>query len=350
MSIVKRFIEKIILFFKGLYKKYINSKVHKFFKKRFKSVKKAYKKFRYLDKTDLKFYAITGFVGVFCTFVATTYSIFTVSKTLDAAVITIAKLNFTMASNDSALSNQVVTVPANQTVIMNIDITSENAEQTKYALNYATNNPNIKVYYSEDYDNNMAGIVGAGSTVTLRVVFVNEGNTDGTTNLNVAGGYVNNELNSNITEGYYESDIVVRINTFDSITNEGGFGNKTQVSTFPAADSGYVYYDTHCNEKATPQWSNSGRTLNLNNITKRISCDTYFKKLENDIEIYYELRDRDGLHSTRATSVPSGQYTFQSAHCSNDDAVPSWDSSTNKLSVSNIKEKTLCVALFNANS
>lgn len=350
MSIVRRFINKVILFFKELYKKYTKSKMHSFLKKRIKAIKKAYKKFRFLDKTDLKFYAITGFVGVFCTFIATTYSIFTVSKTLDAAVITIAKLNFTMSSTNSALDNQVVTVPANQTVIMNIDITSENAEQTKYALNYATNDPNIKVYYSEDYDNNMAGIVGAGSTVTLRVVFVNEGNTDSSANLNVAGGYVNNELTSNITEGYYESDIVVRINTFDSITNEGGFGNKTQVSTFPAADSGYVYYDTHCNEKSTPQWSNSKRTLNLNNITKRISCDTYFKKLENDIEIYYELRDKDGLHSTRATSVPASGYTFQSAHCSNDDAVPSWDSTNNKLSVTNIKEKTLCVALFNANS
>ena len=348
---VKRVLKKSKLFFKEkweiVYKKLHLSKIEKSLKKFNKNVKKAYKKLKYLDKTSFRFYIVTGFIGIFCTFVTTTYSVFTLSKTLNAAIITIAKLNYSLSSPDSAFNNGVVTVAANKTLAIDLSLGSLNDETTKYALNYASQNPDVEVYYSMNYDNNMQGTIGAEpSTIPMRIVIVNNSNSSATVNLTVAGGYTHNTLTSNITEGYYESDIVARI-----YTEEADFSNVSQVTEFPDPSSGYVYYDTTCNEPTTPVWSNESSTLVLNNLTKRIVCNVYFKKLSYDIEIYYELRDADGLNSVRATSVPNdGTYTFQSVHCSNTAAQPSWDSNEWKLTVSNITQKTLCVALFNATS
>ena len=348
---MKRVIKKSKLFFKDkwkvIYQKLHLAKVEKSLKKFNKNVKKAYKKVKYLDKTSFRFYIVTGFIGIFCTFVTTTYSVFTLSKTLNAAIITIAKLNYSLSSPDSEFNNGVVTVEAGKTIGIDLSLESLNSEQTKYALNYATENPDVEVYYSMNYDNNMQGTIGAEpSTISMRIVIVNNSNSNATVNLTVAGGYVHNTLTSNITEGYYESDIVARI-----YTEEADFSNVSQVTEFPSASAGYVYYDTTCNEPTTPVWNSESTTLNLNNITKRIVCNVYFKKLSYDIEIYYELRDVNGLNSERATEVPNdGSYTFQSVHCSNSDAQASWSNEDWKLTVSNITQKTLCVALFNANS
>ena len=348
---VKRKFIKSRHFFKEkgklIYNKLHLSKLVKAFRKFKKVFKKNYKKLKYLDKTTYRFYIVTAVIAIFCTFTTTTYSIFTLSKTLNAAIITIAKLNYSLSSTDSAFNNGVVSVPANKTVAIDLTLNSLNEEATKYALNYASSNPDVKVYYSMNYENNMAGVIGAQpSAISMRIVVENNSNSASTATLTVAGGYTHNTLTSNITEGYYESDIVARIYTEDE-----NFENLSQVTEFPNASSGYVYYDTNCNEKATPVWKSQNGTLELNNITKRIVCNVYFKKLSNDIEVYYELRDADGLNSQRANTVPTdGSYVFQSAHCSDSNVVANWNSTTGQMEITNITQKTLCVALFNAST
>ena len=324
-----------------LYRLFRLDKVFRFLKKFLRNFKKAYRKLKFLDKTQLQYYVVVSFIGLFCTFTTTTYSVFTVSKYLNAAVITTAKLSYTLTSNAPEYNNGVVSVPAGETVILDLTLSSLNSQNTKYALNYSTNNQNISVYYSYNLENNMAGTIGtSGSSIPMRVVIVNSGSTAATVNLTVAGGYVNNTLESNITEGYYENDIVVRI-----IKQDADFTNDTQVSTFPTPAQGYGYYNTVCNEIATPVWDNSTSTLNLNNLTERIVCTAYFKAFASDIEVYYELRDSNGLNSTRASSVPNnGTYTFQSAHCSSN-ATANWNSTNWRLEVTGVQEKTICVAL-----
>ncbi len=321
-------------------KKYMN----KLFKKISISIKRSWRKLKYLDKTQLNYFIVTSFIGLFCVFTATTYSLFTVTKYLNAAVITIAKLNYTLSSSTSGYSNGSITVDAGKTLAVDLTLTSSNSFKTKYALNYNTSATDVSVYYSQNLKNNMVGTVGtSGSSINMRVVIVNDGSTSATINFTIAGGYTQNSLTSNISSGYYEQDITIRTVLYDE-----NFANPTSASSFPDQNN-YAYYKTECTESANPVWDNDINTLNLGNLTKQNSCDVYFKKITSDIEIYFNLTDSAG-NSTFTKDAPpkDGSYTFTGATC-NSNATATWNSDSWNLSVTGIDAKTLCVATFTAN-
>ena len=119
-----------------------------------RNLKKAWRKFKYLDKLQFNYFIITSFIGAFCLFTGVTYSAFTISKKLNAAVITIAKLNYTLAENGTSTgyNNGSVSVGAGETVTLNLRLTSSNVSETRYALNYIEQQ-GIQVYYS--HNNNL---------------------------------------------------------------------------------------------------------------------------------------------------------------------------------------------------
>ena len=277
-------------------------------------------------------------------FTMTTYSAFTVSKYLSAATITIAKLNYTLASTTSGYNNGSISVPAGGTTYVDLTLTSLNSIKTKYALNYSSASSNVTVKYSQNIKNNMSGTISTnGSAITMRVVITNSGSTDATVNLSIAGGYMQNDLTTNITQGHYEQDVTVRTTLLDE-----NFANPTSNSAFPANDGNYAYYKTECSETSSPVWNATDWTLNLNNVSAQISCDVYFKTITNDLEIYFMLQDWNGQNGTISTTAPAndGSYVFQKVACSNS-TVASWNGTTWKLELSSIPGQTMCMAYFN---
>ena len=308
-----------------------------------RNLKKAWRKFKYLDKLQFNYFIITSFIGAFCLFTGVTYSAFTISKKLNAAVITIAKLNYTLAENGTSTgyNNGSVSVGAGETVTLNLRLTSSNASETRYALNYIEQQ-GIQVYYSHNNKNNMTGTVSAGGTIDLRVIIVNSSESAKTVAFNLNGGYINNMLTTNIADGFYEEDITLRTYTVDA-----NFKNTTLYSTtgFPSSDN-YIYYKTECSEDANPIWDSENWTLDVNKMSEKIACDVYFKASTTDVEVAYNLIDENGSEKISTTPPANdGTYGFVNATCSNG-GTATWNSSSWSLDTSGVSGKDLCIANF----
>lgn len=308
----------------------------------FSKIKRQWRKIKYLDKTQLSYFVVTGFIGAFCLFTGGTYSYFTITKNLNAATITIAKLSYNLTSTTNGYSNGSISVPAGGTTVVDLTLESLNSIETKYVLNYNSASSDVKVYYSHNNRNNVQGIIGpTGSDVAIRVVIVNNGAGAANVNLTVSGGYIKNTLNpSNITEGYFESDITVR-----AILMDESMANSIIDQDIPAKDGEYVYFRTQCNENADATWNSESWTLDLG-VEKQVACDVYFKKMGSDIETYYGLIKKDGTVSITSETPSAEQYTFARTEC-NTNATATWDETNRQLSLSNITDKTICTGYFN---
>ena len=315
----------------------------------FKKIKKLHRQIKYMDKTKANYFIVTSFIGLFCTFTMATYSAFTFTKTLNAALITVGKLSYTLTSTSPNYSNGSVSVPAGETVIVPLNLASSNSINSKYALGYQSSNPDVAVYYSYDIGDNMNGTIGTtGSNVDMKIVIENTSNSAATVNLTVLGGYEYNTLTaSNITTGYYEADIITRMYTLDS-----NMGNKTRINSIPGRDTSYRFLKAECNNgNANASWDTENWKLNLTAITGQIACDVYFKEVTDDLEIYYLLQENEDYQSssnvnpgTLTSQVPSAPYSFNSVICTSGTAHHNDD--TGGITVTGFEPKTICVANY----
>ncbi|HBA37431.1 MAG TPA: hypothetical protein DCY94_01780, partial [Firmicutes bacterium] len=181
------------------------------------NVKRSFRKIKYLDKTQASYFIVTCFIATFFMFTGITYSYFTFSKSLNAATITIAKLNYTLDSKTEGYKDRLVTVAPGETKFVDLELKSLNAERTKYALNYKSSLDNVKVYYSETLKKNVSGIIGPnGSVIDMRIVIENsDTEKEATIEFDIAGGYLQNTLKSNIENGYFEQDFTMRTHIYD---------------------------------------------------------------------------------------------------------------------------------------
>lgn len=307
-------------------------------------VKQSIRKLKYLDKTQLHYFVVMSFLIGFCLFTGTTYSYFTFSKHLNAATITIAKLSYTLSSTSNDFNNGTISIAPNSTLMIDLDLESLNKIETKYALKYITVNDAVKVYYSESVGNNMSGVIGPrGSEIAMRIVIKNDSEETANVEITVSGGYLQNTLTTNITEGYYEDDIILKAVLFEKdLTN--GLIEKN----FPAKDSGYAYIGAKCNNDVTTTWDNENWQLTIDDISARTSCEAYFKKLTDDIEVIFVLKKKNG-DVEFASSVPNdGTYSHVDSTC-NTDATATWNTEEWKMEISDISSKTLCTGNFTEN-
>ena len=318
------------------------------------SLKRAWRKLKYLDKTQFNYFVVTGFIGFFCLTTAFSYAAFVVSNTINNAItLRIAKLNYTLQASGTPSNATVncsdtsctITVAANTTGMATFTLTSQNPIITKYALSYSSKGDKTNVYYSQNLTYNMVGTIGTtGSDVVLRVVVENT-NASASENavISVTGGYLQNGLTSNITNGYYEQDVTLRTILMD----ENFSISDTTQTTFPSRTAGYAYYKTECTEESNPVWDFDTWSLDLNKVTKQISCDVYFKKLTTgkDLEIAYKIIDANGNVTMSNEVITDSNYGYQGTTCSSN-ASGSWSRVDGKITISNVDGQTLCVATF----
>lgn len=308
------------------------------------SIKKSLRKLKYLDKTQSSYFLVTSFLATFLMFTGFTYSYFTLSNKIGNATIAIARLKYNLSSTLSSFNEGNISVPSGSTLYIDLNLESLNTMETKYALQFSSDNPNIKVYYSADLANNMAGVIGpTGSKIKMCVVIVNKGTEDGVVNLTVHGGYLQNTLESNITEGHFDQDIIVRSIILDDDMQDGVINQD-----FPTKESGYSYFRTSCNDEVSTSWNSEAWNLEISDIGSRVACDVYFKKMTSDIEVYFALKKKDGSLSYENSLPTDGTYTFKNAEC-NTGAIASWDEVNKKLNISGMEAKTACIGYFQEN-
>lgn len=311
-----------------------------------KSIKKIHRKLKYLDRTKKRYFTTMIFISSFSLFIGVTYSYFYITEHLSVATIAIAKLNYTLSSTSDRFNaeNKTVSLNAGETLSLTLTLKSLNAQETKYALSYNANAP-VKVYYSEEFKNNMTGVIGiTNSEIVLHIILVNSGTTDETVNLITKGGYLQNILTSNITEGFFpqDADVIVRTTLLDE-----NLENSYTTTEFPTKESDYAYFKTDCSSStATPIWDNEAWNLKVNDVTERTNCDVYFKKVTNDIETYYLVIESDGSKKY-LTTAPDTTYAFKSASCNQGTAT--WNNDTQQLELTDIGEKNVCIAEFTKN-
>ncbi len=305
------------------------------------SLKRSFKKLKYLDKTQTSYFVVTTFIAVFCMFTSITYSYFTFSKHLNAATITIAKLNYTLKSSTDGYKNQQISVGAGETKVVELSIGSLNSVMTRYAINYTTDNKDVSVYYSENLRKNVSGIIGAeGSLIDLRLVIVNDGEEDATIKFDVDGGYLQNSVKSNITTGYFEQDLTIRTVLYDE-----NFDNPTRVSQFPDRED-YSFYKAECSNGVDASFDTDNWILHRSDEDKQTSCDVYFKKSTKPLEIYYQIlgnNDTSRITSSKPDNI--GLYKYSESMCSSG-TIYSFDEATNDFNITEYKANTLCVATF----
>ncbi len=309
----------------------------------FNGLKRSLKKLKYLDKTQSSYFVITTFIIAFCMFSGLTYSYFTFSKHLKAATITIAKLNYVLESDSPGYTDQSVTVPSGETIFLDLSLKSLNGTKTRYALNYEPQNKdaNIKVYYSENLRKNTMGIIGAkGSIIDMRVVIENMGDREEKVSFNIDGGYVQNTLTSNITEGYFERDLTIRPHVYDE-----NFDNPVQVSNFPEA-SEHSFFKVECTNNVIGTFDEVTWTLKRSDEERQTSCDVYFKKTTKDLEIFYAIAGSNETSLiTEVRPDNNGLYKYKDISCSNTTDF-TFDEGTFDFKVKNYKANSLCVINF----
>lgn len=178
--------------------------------------KKTFKKFKYLDKTKIKYFNVMVFIIAFCMFVGGTYSYFVLNKSLASTTITLSKLKYSLTSSNNNFLNNSITVEAGKKIHLELTLKSLNSEQSKYALNYSTDNEEVKVYYEEESEQNVKGIISFNnSTIDIHVVIINNSKDNAVINFEIKGGYVQNDLLSNIDEKYMNN--IFSKKTLDSL-------------------------------------------------------------------------------------------------------------------------------------
>lgn len=161
------------------------------------------KKIRYLDNSKSRFVITMVVIVLFCFFVGGTYAFFHISSKLNSSIITIANLKYQLTSSDEKFQNNSVQVGAGETLEITLDLKSLNSEETRYALDYFSESSDVKVYYKDQKEQNVEGVIGTlNSIININIVIENKSSSPQNVTFEFKGGYSHNILNSNIVDRF----------------------------------------------------------------------------------------------------------------------------------------------------
>lgn len=81
-----------------------------------------------MDKTKARYFIVAIFISAFCLFTGGAYSYFAISKHLEAAVITIGNLKYSLTSTNTDFKNNSITVSSGQTVNLTLTLKNMNPQ------------------------------------------------------------------------------------------------------------------------------------------------------------------------------------------------------------------------------
>ncbi len=106
--------------------------------------------------------------------------------------IVAGSLNYELVSSD--LTNNSITIPANTSKTIEIEINSLNNIESKYELYYTTTNENISIGYSEETIDQPTGTISSRSSKKVTVIIKNRTDSSATITFGCQGGFSGKEL------------------------------------------------------------------------------------------------------------------------------------------------------------
>ncbi|HBA37430.1 MAG TPA: hypothetical protein DCY94_01775, partial [Firmicutes bacterium] len=123
------------------------------------------------------------------------------------------------------------------------------------------------------------------------------------------------------------------------------FDNSTQVFNFPEKDD-YAFYEVECSNGVTGSFDTMNWTFSRNDREKQTSCDVYFKKVNEDNEIYYKIMGNNETSKISKNKPDNnGLYRYRNISCSNVKDY-SFDETTFDFKINEYEKNALCVVNF----
>ena len=145
-----------------------------------------------MDKKKIIYIGLLLVITVLVSVVYFSYAFFTSKNTQHGKIhIVTGDLNYKIESND--LTNNSISINANESKQIEIKIASLNNINSKYELYYITSNNDIEIGYGSSNDT-PNGIINTNATKTIKIVIKNKSNNIANLTFGVQGGFVDNQL------------------------------------------------------------------------------------------------------------------------------------------------------------
>ena len=219
-----------------------------------------------IKETYLLFLIVMGLISLA---IYSTYALFTASSEIDDVV------NFTasLTTESSILEYEMVTIPAGETKIIEVNVTNSYTSTIYYGAWYEMVSPTEKTddieigVYTEENNTPGSGEISSGSVVNLLVGINNLTSSDVIINIGVAGSETSNlnlsERRIILSDGWsLPKDLKITNITLDNNIYQG------------IPTSGNYTLTSSCNNVSFDKVS---KTVKIDNFTKNTACDLNFK-------------------------------------------------------------------------
>ena len=289
-----------------------------------------------------------------------TYAMFTETIETDEII----NMNASVLPLESKIVEyEQITINGNEAKSIMVNISNSTESNLYYGVWYEMVNPtsinsNIEIAKLTSSTNSTEGTINAGVEKNVKIVIKNTGSSSITVNIGV--GYsetnsldlpINRYVITNEIQGKYIINTSVTYGSTTTPTKIVDVGNSTSIVVKP--NTGYKYKSVSCTN-AEASYNTGNNTLTLTNITDDVSCT-----VTNEI-IKYNVTAKASTGgtvsgtssktvnyngSTTFTVKPNTGYKYSSVSCPSG-ITGSYSTSTNTLTVSNVKASGTCTVNF----
>ena len=289
-----------------------------------------------------------------------TYAMFTETIETDEIINMDASL---IPLESKIIEYEQITINGNQAKSIMVNISNSTESNLYYGVWYEMVNPtsinsNIEIAKLTSSTDSTQGQINVGIEKNVKIVIKNTGSSSITVNIGV--GYsetnsldlpINRYVITNEIQGKYIINTSVTYGSTTTPTKIVDVGNSTSIVVKP--NTGYKYKSVSCTN-AEASYNTGNNTLTLTNITDDVSCT-----VTNEI-IKYNVTAKASTGgtvsgtssktvnyngSTTFTVKPNTGYKYSSVSCPSG-ITGSYSTSTNTLTVSNVKASGTCTVNF----
>ena len=289
-----------------------------------------------------------------------TYAMFTETIETDEIINMDASL---IPLESKIIEYEQITINGNQAKSIMVNISNSTESNLYYGVWYEMVNPtsinsNIEIAKLTSSTDSTQGQINVGVEKNVKIVIKNTGSSSITVNIGV--GYsetnsldlpINRYVITNEIQGKYIINTSVTNGSTTTPTKIVDVGNSTSIVVKP--NTGYKYKSVSCTN-AEASYNTGNNTLTLTNITDDVSCTVTNEIIKYNVTAKASTGGTVSGTSTKTvnynssttfTVMPNTGYQYSSVSCPSG-ITGSYSTSTNILTVSNVKASGTCTVNF----
>ena len=299
-------------------------------------------------------------IGLIVLSLYSTYAMFTETVETDEII----NMNASVLPLESKIVEyEQITINGNQAKSIMVNISNSTESNLYYGVWYEMVNPtsinsNIEIAKLTSSTDSTQGQINVGVEKNVKIVIKNTGSSSITVNIGV--GYsetnsldlpINRYVITNEIQGKYIINTSVTNGSTTTPTKIVDVGNSTSIVVKP--NTGYKYKSVSCTN-AEASYNTGNNTLTLTNITDDVSCTVTNEIIKYNVTAKASTGGTVSGTSTKTvnynssttfTVMPNTGYQYSSVSCPSG-ITGSYSTSTNILTVSNVKASGTCTVNF----